>query len=152
MSTHKVFQNTTFTDLIHQIFCQVNVSLSQCNNFIPLSARVCLVPAIVETLHLKNICHQTWTGTKGVIKTSSWDRYSAVQSSLSLSVYNRLLWRWPGDPLCAAPGAGRSHITRGLSRLSRPGPSFTVPVFGVRSLINKKLFQGFQSTWDDFHT
>ena len=51
----------------------------------------CLVPAIVETLHLKNICHQTWTGTKGVIKTSSWDRYSAVQSPLSLSVYNRLL-------------------------------------------------------------
>ena len=47
---------------------------------------VCLVLAIVETLHLKNICHQTWTGTKGVIKTSSWDRYSSLQDSLSLLI------------------------------------------------------------------
>lgn len=32
---------------------------------------------------------------------------------LSHSVDNRPLWRWPGDPLCAVPGAGRSHISRG---------------------------------------
>ena len=89
---------------------------------------VCLVLAIVETLHLKNICHQTWTGTKGVIKTSSWDRYSSLQDSLSL--------------LIIAPFEGDQEIPFVLCQVladlisaednpgcPRPGPSFTV--FGV---------------------